>query len=168
MPNTYTLIASSTVGSGGAASIDFTSIPSTYTDLQLVVSARSNRAATNDGITIAFNGSTANFTSRYLLGDGSTASSGTSTNYAGVLNGGSSTASTFGNTSIYIPNYAGSTNKSVSTDSIFENNGTIGYDQLTALLWSITSAITSISLTSSTSSTLVQYSTAYLYGIKNS
>ena len=35
MANTYVLISSSTVGSGGAASIDFSSIPATYTDLVL-------------------------------------------------------------------------------------------------------------------------------------
>ena len=33
MANTYVAIATVTVGSGGAASIDFTSIPATYTDL---------------------------------------------------------------------------------------------------------------------------------------
>ena len=41
MANTYTLISSVTVGSGGASSIDFTSIPATYTDLCLVWSGRS-------------------------------------------------------------------------------------------------------------------------------
>ena len=43
MATTYTLISSVTVGSGGAASIEFTSIPSTYTDLVLKLSARSSR-----------------------------------------------------------------------------------------------------------------------------
>ena len=59
MPNTFTLIASSTVGAGGASSIDFTSIPSTYTDLVIKASLRSDR---NTGsatyLTITFNNDT--------------------------------------------------------------------------------------------------------------
>ena len=55
---TYTLISTVTVGAGGAASIDFNSIPGTYTDLLLVVSVRSTRpAATNDGLFMSINGS---------------------------------------------------------------------------------------------------------------
>jgi hypothetical protein len=103
-----------------------------------------------------------------LSGNGVSASSSTSTNNIGIINGSSSTANTFNNTWIYISNYAGNTNKSVSTDSAFEYNGTDGRLQLTALLWSDTAAITSIKLTSSTASSFVQYSTAYLYGISKS
>jgi len=40
MANTYTLIASSTVGSGGAATVSFSSITATYTDLCLLASVR--------------------------------------------------------------------------------------------------------------------------------
>ena len=40
MAVTFTQIASVTVGSGGAASIDFTSIPSTYTDLCIKTSIK--------------------------------------------------------------------------------------------------------------------------------
>ena len=42
MANTYELIASSTVGAGGASSIDFNSIPNTYTDLLVKLSGRSS------------------------------------------------------------------------------------------------------------------------------
>jgi len=64
MANTFELIASSTVGAGGAANIDFTSIPATFTDLYLVVSGRTNRStgATEDPLCITFNGSSSNFT----------------------------------------------------------------------------------------------------------
>lgn len=165
MANTYTLISSVTVGAGGAASIDFTSIPATYTDLVLKVSARSTGVATS--LDIALNGSTSSFTNKYLQGSGSAASSGSLARYAGLVTGTDQTASTFANCEIYIPNYAGNTNKSFSGDAVQENNATTSYAGLVANLWSNTSAITSISLTNTTGN-LAQYSTAYLYGIKNS
>ena len=65
--NTFTLIASSTVGAGGASSIDFTSIPSTFTDLCLEASLRSDKPSygfSNFNITI--NGSSSTFTVKYL------------------------------------------------------------------------------------------------------
>ena len=40
MAVTHNLISTITVGSGGAASIDFTSIPQTYTDLLVKISLR--------------------------------------------------------------------------------------------------------------------------------
>jgi hypothetical protein len=167
MANTYTLISSVTVGSGGAASMGFTSIPSTYTDLVVKVSARSNRALTVDGILISFNGSTSNFTNRYLEGDGSTAYSAILARLASSAVGSTATASTYSNAEIYIPNYAGSNFKSLSTDSVTENNATGSLTDLMANLWSDTAAITSITLTPYIGTLFNQYSTAYLYGISN-
>jgi len=113
MANTYTLIASSTVGSGGAATIDFTSIPSAYTDLLLKVSLRGDQASNTNAYLISFNGSSTTFTNRRVYGNGASAASDSgSTNDFLVANGSSTTASTFQNGDIYIPNYAGSTNKS--------------------------------------------------------
>ena len=168
MPVTYSLIGSATVGSGGASSIDFTSIPATYTDLKIVASARSSAGTLTFG-DISFNGSTASFTGRYIEGNGAAASSATDQARLAVSAPGSSaTASTFGNSEIYIPNYAGSTNKSFSVDTTGENNATTSYMQLSAGLWSNTAAITSITITAQSSRTFVQYSNFYLYGIKNS
>jgi hypothetical protein len=172
MATTYQLISSVTVGAGGASSIDFTSIPATYTDLKVVLSARTNRTAVNNNCFIAFNssGGTA-YSDRYLQGDGSAASSSVDSSaanaYIGGVPGASSTSSTFGNLEIYIPNYAGSTNKSLSVDEVAENNATTAISTLIAGLWSNTAAITSLSITAATFS-FVQYSTACLYGIKNS
>ena len=173
MANTYTLISSSTVGAGGAASIDFTSIPSTYTDLCLVVSPRTNRALVNDYLKIGYNGSTTGYSGIQLAGNGASASSATfsgisAPQYAGDIDGANATASTFSNVQIYIPNYAGSTNKSYSIDAVMETNATTAYATLSAGLWSNTSAITSIKLQPGVGTNFVQYSTAYLYGIKNS
>ena len=166
MPN-MELIQAITVGSGGAANIEFTSIPQTYTDLVIKVSARTNRAAPVDGVNIAFNGSTSSFTGRYLESDGSSAYSGTSTRIAASAVGNTATATTFGNGEIYIPNYTSSNNKSFSGDTVTENNATPALADLIAVLWSNTSAITSIALTPLIGTTFDQYSTAYLYGITN-
>lgn len=167
MANTYTLIASSTVGSGGAATITFASIPQTYTDLLLVHSLRESGGSATAQIT--FNNSATSYTNLYLRGNGSTAVSSTQLptfietfdNYSG------STASVFGSTSVYISNYTSSNNKSVSVDTITENNATTAYAQLSASLWSNSAAITEIDITAG-AGTFDQYSTAYLYGISNS
>jgi hypothetical protein len=165
MPN-MELIETKTVGSGGAASIDFTSIPQTYTDLVLKVSARSTDNTGDLGIKL--NTSTSSFSRRVLRGSGSAASSTSgSDNYVGGLNPSTYTASTFGNAEIYIPNYAGSTNKSISVDSITENNATEAFAFMIASLWSNTAAITGISLYNFTSGNLAEHSTASLYGISN-
>ena len=169
MANTYVAIATVTVGSGGAANIEFTSIPGTYTDLVLKLSGRHDTSS-DQGIFIKFNSSTANRSHRYLAGDGSSASSSSGTDgYIGSIQGTNATASTFNNTEIYIPNYAGSNNKSFSVDNVTENNATTAYQNLVAGLWSNTAAITTITVTiGNGTQNFVQYSTATLYGIKNS
>ena len=158
-----------TVGSGGAASITFSAIPADYTDLVIVTSLRSARANAIDGLLISFNGSSSNFTARILLGYSTAALSDSYTvGRAAIISGASSTASTFGSQSFYIPNYAGSANKSYSVDSVSENNSGASFaatQEITAGLWSQTAAITSITLTSDTASNLAEFSSASLYGI---
>lgn len=169
MATTFTKIAAVTVGSGGASSIDFTSIPSTYTDLVIKVSARLNNASIIDSVGVKFNGSTSSYSFKQLYGSGSAAGSqGAGTYPENYMNAANATASTFSNAEIYIPNYAGSTNKSLSADAVTENNATAAYATLTAGLWSNTAAITSINLASTVGNSFLQYSTAVLYGIKNS
>ena len=166
MADTFVKIASVTVGAGGAASMDFTSIPSTYTDLCVKLSARSVASANFDTMYIKFNTSTSNLSSRVLYGSGSSAGSSTlgSAGLVADLNAANNTASTFSNVEVYIPNYAGSSNKSYSVDSVQENNATLSYAELTAGLWSQTTAVNGLSFYF-TSNNLAQYSTATLYGI---
>jgi hypothetical protein len=170
MANTYVKIASVTVGAGGAADIEFTSIPGTYDDLVIKISSRSSTASANDNIQIDFNGSTANRTNRELYGTGSAAGSGTASEMrAGYTSGDTATASTFGNAEIYIPNYAGSTNKSSSADGVSEGNITGQFMAMVANLWSQTSAITSVKIRpAANAATWKQYTSATLYGIKKS
>ena len=168
MAVTYKLIAGSTL-STAQANIDFTSIPSTYTDLLLKVSYRSAKSALYDGLYIKLNNSTSTFTYKAIQGNGAAASSfGASVGYAGDLNADTSTSSTFASAELYIPNYTASQNKSISMDSVGETNATTIYSQLVASLWSTTSAINQITVYTQSASNLMAYSSAYLYGIKNS
>ena len=167
---TMTLIETKTLGTA-AASIEFTSIPQTYTDLVLLTNYRTTRSGTTfDQLRLRFNGNTGSVYSwRGLYGSGSSAGSENSASDtslktdAGV--GNSATANTFSNGSIYIPNYTGSTNKSVSTDAVGENNATEAYQFIYAGLYSNTSAITSIQGFSEGSANFVVGSTFSLYGI---
>jgi hypothetical protein len=171
MPVTYKKIASVTVGSGGAASIDFTSIPATYTDLLVMFSGRGDAPNTQASVTIQFNANASSYASRWVRGNGSAASSGVDTYgtdeiYIGEVPAATATTSTFGNACIYIPNYTVAANKSVSIDMVSENNATQAWTYLTAGLWSNTDSITSIKLLHQGAAIFVQHSTATLYGIK--
>ena len=167
---TYVLINSYTVGAGNTSSVTFSSIPATYTDLKLVYSVRNTTGL--DHLQVAFNGSTSTYTLRSLRGNGSAAQSFIGSSDYGVpaaLEAGyeSNDANIFNNGEIYIPNYTSANAKSASMDVVQEANATTAYMVLNAGLWSGTGAITSIVFTGQ-SYNFVQYSTFYLYGIKNS
>lgn len=170
MANTYTLISSATVGSGGASSIDFTSIPNTYTDLCLLASIRTTNSAGNGSVRFGFNNTsnTTNWALVFIEGDGSTAQSYSSTQgTVGYPSGGTATTDTFGNLMVYVSNYLSSEYKGLSADSVGENNSTTAISNIFGEVWQNTAAITAINLTPGSGS-FAQYSTAYLYGIKNS
>ena len=167
-----TLISSVTVGSGGASSIDFTSIPSTYTDLVLEYSLRGNLSSRLTYVMVEFNGLATNQTGKLLAGDSASAYSASYSNIFTGATGSNATASTFGSGQIYIPNYASSNNKSLSIDYVGENNSTSADAWLFAGLWSSSAAINRITLYAadggfSKTQTFNQYSTAYLYGVTN-
>jgi hypothetical protein len=168
MASTYTLI-SSNVLSSSAASVTFSSIPATYTDLVLRGSIRSTTAI--DG-SLTFNGTGGTVYSRtYLRGDGSTAGSSRNSSTAqitldDIYRNGSNTTNTFASFEIYIPNYLASTNKPVYYDGADETNGTAAYRYGIAGLFRDTTAISSLSIAFSTNA--VSSSSFYLYGIKNS
>ena len=161
MATTHYLIGKVTVGSDGASSITFSSIPQTFTDLLLVTSLRWS-STIDDNFYLIFNSNTSSYSYRHLRGNGSNAASGNlssqSSLWTGWTLGSNFTANTFSNTSHYIPNYAGSTNKSYSIDSVMETNATTAYAVLAAGLWSNTAAITSITLAPGVGTNFVQYS----------
>jgi hypothetical protein len=173
MANTYTLIASNVLGSS-AASVTFSAIPATYTDLVLRYSARSSRTSDLQNVYITFNASTSSDYSQTDVKDfGVTILSTRASNDAKVqslVNGAPSTANTFSNNEIYIANYAGSTNKVFSVVDCCEANSTSDFTNARAAkaaLRSNTAAITEIKLDATLgSSTFLSGSSFYLYGIK--
>jgi hypothetical protein len=169
MANTYVKIGSTVTVSGSSTStITFSSIPSTYTDLLIKVTARCTTVS-GSVFRINLNGATTNGTDRYVEGNGSTAVSGSESRAGyGWLNSSADTASTFSSTDIYIPNYASTTTfKSISIDTVRENNATTGYNDLIAALWSQNTAVSSIDLVTS-ADFFAANSTATLYGILKS
>jgi hypothetical protein len=169
---TYTLI-SSNVLSSSAASVTFSSIPATYTDLELRISVRSSNAGADQDLTMQLNGlSTSVYSYTRILGTGSAASSAraSSTTDTNPTDNpaATATANTFNNASIYIPSYTVAQNKPMSSFGVSENNTTAARMMATAMLFSSTAAITSITLLSSNgSSSFVSGSSFYLYGISN-
>jgi hypothetical protein len=173
MANTYKALSTVTVGAGGAASISFTNIPSTYTDLKLVFSLRSTRSVNFTQLGVRLNNSATGYTQRTLVGDGSAVTSSTPTTqyyaYEGMpINAANSTSNTFSSGEIYIPNYVSSNNKSGSVDFVSEQNATGASQSITATIWTNSSPITSIVLNEPNGATnFAQYSTATLYGVFN-
>jgi hypothetical protein len=170
MANTYKLISSTTVGSGGAANITFTSIPNTYTDLVLKLSGRTNPVATDwVNCSVTINGSTSNFSQVFLFGDGSATSAASRTDNLniGFANASTSTSNTFSNEEFYFTRYASSNLKRFGVDKIGETNAAAAYQHTNSVLWSNSAEITSITITPQSGS-YVENTTAYLYGISNS
>ena len=170
MAATYKLISSNTLGST-AASVTFSSIPSTYTDLVLRCSTRDTNANQWVSAFLQVNSTTSSYSYTYLRGNGSSVVSSRDTAQANFFvannNGNGSTSSTFANFEIYIPNYAGATNKIISADAAGEDNSSSPVYRLSlAGLLSNTTAVTSLTMVSSTA--FSTGSSFYLYGIKNS
>lgn len=167
MANTYSLISSKTVGAGGQSSIEFTSIPGTYTDLILKVSIRGTGTG-SPNISLDINGVSTGRTSQWIQGNGST-DTGYAFTSADIATGNTTTqtASIFGNTEMYFPNYASANSKGFHSESVQENNNSVPtYTELVGGFWSGTSAITSLKFYI-TGQDIAQHSTAYLYGISN-
>jgi hypothetical protein len=141
------------------------------------MSLRASNTGSYTPIGYRINSSNSGYTGREVVGTGSAAESYSNTTFTvgsntyGRLTGygidnASQTANTFTSCQLYFTNYAGSANKSSSFEMAMENNATAAYAQLGANLWADTTAINAVSIAPSTS-TFVQYSTAYLYGVKN-
>ena len=164
MANTFAQIATTTVGAGGAASITFSSIPQSFTDLRIKISGRTTNVYFRDSVEVRFNGSTSNYSSLFLSGQTTTVASGPqSAIYVEIEGNSGTTTGIFGNAEIHIPNYTSSDYKAVLVDAVTmtnANNNNILI--ISGGLWSDTSAINSITLISGS---WLQYSTATLYGI---
>jgi hypothetical protein len=183
MANTYTLINSVTATSG--TSVSFTSIPQTYTDLVILVSAKSTYTSGGGSLSfsISFNSNGSNYNSRSLqmYASSSIANNTDTTQTFGGITGGfirsmgtssfSATTSTYSNCKIYIPSYTSSNNKSFWAEATAEDNAGSGTSANSIVMhagqWANSAAITSIEFGLELG-TFVSPSTFYLYGIKNS
>jgi hypothetical protein len=140
----------------------FSSIPQDYTDLLLLVSDRSDRAATNDAIIMKLNGTTS--TGRRLFGSGTTVTSTASPDPLDAAN--TDASGIYSNIQFYIANYASTTQyKSWSADGVEESNATGAYQSITAGLYSSNSAVTSITLEPETGTNFKAGSSFTLLGI---
>jgi len=161
------LIATLTA-SGSSNIFLFDNVPQTYTDLVIVGSIRNAVSSLREGVGLAFNSTFSGYSNRSLQGNGSTASSFLETNYNFIAesNAATSTANTFNNFQIYVPNYKSSVNKSASADSVVGNNATEARLVFTAYTQTITAPITQVSVFSNTNGTnWVAGSIVSLYGI---
>jgi hypothetical protein len=163
-PSSYESIATVTVGSA-VSSITFSSIPSTYTHLQIRFIAK---VATGSGnYFLQFNSDTAsNYNSHLLYGSGSSALALADSSWAGInLISGSTTQ--FSGGVVDILDYTNTNkNKTVRTLGGFDANGS-GFVNFYSGLWRNTAAVTSITIRELLNgSNLTQYSQFALYGIK--
>ena len=169
-PSSYESIATITVGSGGAVNATFTSIPQTYTNLQLRCMGKSSYSGTglvNGGIILNSDSSGSNYSSHNMYGNGASAAGDGQANY----NGQSWFFPTSGENgwavAIFdILDYT-NTNKFTTIRGLtgVDNNGS-GRISFTSSNWRNTAAVTSITIPSEP--LWVQYSTFALYGIKGS
>lgn len=160
----YESIATTTVGAGGTSSIDFTSIPNTYTHLQIRAFYKTGTQYDNLGLTL--NSDTGNNYAQHQIGGYGTvfATATTSTSNPNLLITTSAT-STFAVGIIDILDYA-NTNKYKTMRSLNgADENSSGYIILRSALWQNTNAITSISISKS-GQTISQYSSFALYGVK--
>jgi hypothetical protein len=130
MATTCKLIAKTTLGSN-AATIEFTSIPSTFTDLLVVASLRSTYNDVTSALVLRLSGVTTGYSSREIQSNGSTVGSSARSTfdsgvYAGNMCGATTTSNTFSSLEVYIPNYTGSANKSFSVTHAMESNAATG------------------------------------------
>jgi hypothetical protein len=165
LSGSYESIASVTVGAGGQSVVTFSSIPSTYSHLQVRVIARS--AGTSlAGLYISINSSVDPVIGHYIVGDGSsvTAAANGNKQYGWAI-GSSQLANTFTAEVIDILDYANTNkNKTVRSLAGYELNGSGGV-ALFSGLFNTTAAINALNIYLPTGN-IGQYSSVALYGIK--
>lgn len=175
MANTYILIQSTTVGVGGAASVSFNSIPQGYSDLLIKVSAKNTASLSTNGqywLLLQLNslssiGTTRNIWAYSTNVAADTAGSGAYTKVGWITDNRTSSLNTFSNSDIYISNYTSTTNnKVILSNTASETNDVYGWLDMSSALMSTTAAVTSLTLYPEANN-FAQYSTFYLYGIKN-
>ena len=172
--NSFESIETVTVGSGGSATITFSSIPATYKHLQVRCIARSTYSGSGDGIQVQFNSDTSlsgtNYAYHLLIGTGSSVVAAANSSYpyivAGDTTGGTSASGMFGTNIFDILDYANTNKyKTLRTLNGNDQNGS-GSVRLISGLWRSVSAITRIDFNLLNGGNYAEYSQFALYGIK--
>ena len=170
----YESIATVSVGSGGASSITFSSIPSTYTHLQLRYIARNGytlaNTYTNSDLIVNSDSTASHYTFHRLHGDGATVTADSAANAGSIYvmsTNGNASANVFVACIVDILDYA-NTNKYKTFRMLngYDQNGS-GIVGIRSGAWLSTSAITSFTITNPASANWNQYSHFALYGIKS-
>jgi hypothetical protein len=164
MPATYEPIATQTLASA-AASITFSSIPATYTDIKIILVGKYTDAG--EQLQMQINGLTTNkYSQTRLSGNGTAASSARIefNNYFSIHPGAGIGSQKISFTNIDIFSYANSLNKTCLISDSQDSNGA-GWQANFVGLWRDTNAITSVKLYPA--NTFAIGTTATLYGIKN-
>lgn len=166
---TYTLI-SSNVLSSSAASVTFSAIPATYTDLVVRFSVRTNFPDPVDAMSLKFNSdSSALYSLTAVRGNGASATSyrfsGATSINTGQVDGDTATSNTFSSSELYIPSYTASQSKPASIFFAQESNQTTVYLGAHATLYRSNTAISSLAFTPNDGTNFLSGSSFYLYGI---
>jgi hypothetical protein len=167
----YESIATQTLGIGGATSITFSSIPSTYKHLQVRISARNTLALANMRMQFNSDTSTSSYRWHFLYGDGTSAGAGDGGTGTGnsdsiYLGNAPTTTSIFASAIVDILDYT-NVNKNKTTRALhgYDLNGS-GVVQLLSGLWMNSStAVSSITIFAGTN-LFSQYSSFALFGVK--
>ena len=176
MANTYIAIAK-TILTSAQATVTLSSIPATYTDLVLQISARSSYAVDNqDPLVVRFNSDTANnYSQTELYGyQGNTiyASRAGNIGYMQAYSAQTTNnpANIFSTVEMYIPNYTSTATKAVDITGMTEQSAASGVyiTSINARQWRNAATISTITFTLQTGPNFVSGSSFYLYGIKNS
>jgi len=169
---TMTLIGNPyVVGSGGVSSVTFgagETLPQNFTDLRIVITAAVTSGGGNwagGNLTINSSTSSQSFSRAIMYGSSTTLSDHASGGW-GVANGSTTASNIFGLSEFYFPSYTAGTGKTAVASYTTENNSSSILQGFTGLAWAVNSPITSIKI--DFTYTIAQYSTFYIYGIKNS
>lgn len=167
MPATYDKIASTTLSSAGT--ITFSSIPSTYTDLRLILTGGTTRGTTSDSIRLQYNSDTGtNYSSIYIRGNGSAISTAKySSQTSQFIDGIRLVGTTYGLTSMIIYDIFNYSNTSINKSTLARSSGAEDWGAVASVgLWRNTAAISTIYLQGDTVANFAIGTTAVLYGIK--
>lgn len=167
--STYELIQHTEVAGAGVSQIEFASLPTdgTYTDLVLHLSLRTNAGAVRNQVNLQFNSSTASQSHTKILWYEGGSEGNTVSNIYVFATGNGAPSNAFNVSNLYFSNYANTSRYThIDIQDTAPNNSTASY--VTSLFGSGFTAgtqIANIKLVPDPAATILQYSTATLYGV---